>query len=159
VTGRRESLPGAVLSIVGASVLAASLFLVWSHQLPPAETHAFHGGVLFGVAANPTAWQVYAIAAEVLAVLAIAVAAAGLWGQRPVRAAALGAVGLGLAFVIHASSAAPTNGLLLSSGTGSAVHYLTDPASTGPGETVALVGLSVAAIGLALSFIRLPRSS
>jgi hypothetical protein len=69
---------------------------------------------------------------------------------------ALLGVGVGLAFVLHALSSAPTNGLLLATGSGDAARYFPDPATAGPGERVALAGLIVAAVGLALGVIRLP---
>jgi hypothetical protein len=148
-TVRRTSGPlPAWLTVVGAALLVGSLFLTWSHQLPAAERRVFHGAVLYGVPANPDALQVYAIAGEVLGLLAGGVAAAGLWGQRLGSALALAAVAVGLAFVIHARSAPPTNGLLLATGVGAGARYVIDPATPGPGETLALVGLGVGAVGL-----------
>jgi hypothetical protein len=145
-----------LLTCLGAAALIGSEFLTWSHQLGPAERRILHGAVLFGVPTKPDAWQVYAIAGEVLAALAIGVVAAGLWGQRRVRALALAAVILGLIFVIRAAGTPPTNGLLLVAGGGDARQYLTDPATPGPGETVAIVGLALCAVGLVLGVVRRP---
>jgi hypothetical protein len=147
---RRLRVSGLVTAL-GAAILLGSLFLTWSHQITPAEHDIFHGAVMFGVPANPTAWQVYAIAGDVLAVAAIGIGAAGLWGQRRTRVLALGVVALGLAFVVHAAGTAPTNGLLLASGAGGSARYVTDPATAGPGETVALVGLLLSGAGLLLA--------
>ena len=139
--------------MAGAVILAVSLFLTWSHQLPRAERIDVSSAALYGVPADPDAFQVYAIVGEVLAVLAIVCAAAGLWGQRQTHAWVLLCVLLGLAFVIHAAGDAPTNGLLLSRGHSG---YVADPASAGPGESVAIVGLAVAGVGLLLGLARAP---
>ena len=136
------------LTLVGAGLVLVSLVLTWSRQIPVAEHARFHGPVLFGVARNPTALQVYAVAGELLAGLAVWFAWAGLRSGPAVRLAALAGIGLGLGFVLHALAHPPTNGLLLAAGAGSAARYVTDPASAGAGETVALLGLLLGAVGL-----------
>jgi hypothetical protein len=142
------------LTVIGAAVLFGSLFLTWSHQITPAEHRIFRGAVLYGVPANPDALQVYAIAGEVLGVIALGAVAAGLWGQRRGLALALIAVGVGLAFVIHAQTVPPTNGLLLATGAGQSARYVKDSASAGPGEVVALIGLILCGVGLLLALPR-----
>jgi hypothetical protein len=137
-----------VLTLLGGALLFVSLFLTWSHQLGRAELSRFGGAALYGVARDPTAFQVYAIAGVVLALLAVGVAAAGLWGQRPVRALALLGALLGLAFVIRADVSAPTNGVLLVARMGPSAGYFRDPATAGAGETLAIAGLGIAAAGL-----------
>jgi hypothetical protein len=137
-----------VLTLLGAATLFGSLFLVWSHQLNRAELAHFRGAALYGVAADPTAFQVYAVAGVVLALLAVGIAVAGLWGQRPVSAAVLVAAAVGLAFVIRAAGSAPTNGLLLVPPRDATAVYFRDPATAGVGETLAIVGLGLALMGL-----------
>jgi hypothetical protein len=137
-----------LLAVLGGALLLGSLFLTWSHQLRPAELARFRGAALYGVASDPTAFQVYAIAGFGLAGLAVGVAAAGLWGQRPMRALALVAAALGLAFVIRAASSAPTNGVLLAAPGAATARYFADPATAGPGETLAISGLVLALAGL-----------
>ncbi len=149
---RRRS-PPRLLTGLGAILLLGSLFLTWSHQLSRGELGRFAGAALYGVAREPTAFQVYAVADLVLAALAIGIAAAGLLGRRPIRAAALGAALVGLAFVSHAAVSAPTNGVLLAQGSGPQARYYADPATAGVGETVAIVGLACAATGLAAGLV------
>ena len=138
-------------------MLFVSLFLTWSHQLNRVELARFRGSALYGVAAEPTAFQVYAIAGVLLALLAIGIAAAGLWGQRPVRVLALMVGALGLAFALRAGFSAPTNGVLLVGASGPAARYVTDPATAGAGETLAIAGLAVALVGLLISTVTAPR--
>jgi hypothetical protein len=148
VTGRRRRLPLDLLTGLGAGLLLVSLFLTWSHQLGRSERDHFSPAALAGVAADPTAFQVYASAGIVLALLAGAIAAAGLWGQRPLQALALAGASAGLAFVIRAAASAPTNGVLLAQGTGAHARYISDPATAGTGETLAMVGLICVVAGL-----------
>ena len=145
------------LTLLGAGLLVASLFLTWSHQLTRAELTRFSGAALYGVASHPDAFQVYASADIVLVCLALGIAAAGLWGQRPIRAIAVAAGGLGLAFVIRAAISAPTNGVLLAQGSGEHARYVADPATAGVGETVAIVGLACGLAGLLLGFVSGPQ--
>ncbi len=145
---RSRRSPFDLLTVLGAAMLFASLFLVWSHQLNRPELARFHGAALYGVVRDPTAFQVYAITGAVLGLLAIGIAAAGLRGRRRVRAAAGLGAALGLAFAIHAALVAPTNGVLLVAGNGPSARYFRDPATSGAGEKLAIVGLAVALAGL-----------
>lgn len=140
------------LVLIGALALFVSLFLSWSHQLPPSVLDTFAGApAIRGVPRDPTAWQVYSVADVLLALLAGALAAVALRGRsRWLQALALIAVALGLAFTAHAASSAPTNGLLIIEGSSSPA-YLPHVATAGAGETVALAGLGLAAAGLMLA--------
>jgi hypothetical protein len=151
----RRRTPLDLLAGSGAGLLFGSLFLTWSHQLTRTERARFGGATLFGVPANPTAFQVYASTGIVLALLAAGIAATGLlvphhggWRARRLRMLALAAAVVGLGFVIRAATSAPTNGLLLAHGSGAQARYVTDPAAAGMGETVALIGLICAVTGL-----------
>lgn len=140
------------LVLVGAGGLFVSLFLTWSHQLPKSVLDTFAGGpAIQGVPANPTAWQVYSVADVLLAVLAGGLVALALRGRsRALRVTALIAVAIALAFSVHAASWAPTNGLdVIEANNPSAL--LPHTATAGPGETVAIVSLALAAAGLLLS--------
>ncbi|HET9073004.1 MAG TPA: hypothetical protein VFN48_00360 [Solirubrobacteraceae bacterium] len=134
-----------VLCPLGGLVLALSLTLSWSHQVNTALRARLPAAALSGVPADPSAFQVYAISGELLLLLAIGVAAAGLWGQRRGRAATLAGVGLAAAFTLHAVAVPPTDGVLFAAGPG---RYLPVHAGAGPGQTVALFGLGLAAMGL-----------
>lgn len=138
--------------LIGAGALFVSLFLTWSHQLPPELLNAFAGSAAIrGVPPNPTAWQVYSVADVLLALLAGVLAAVALRGRsRSLRVTALVAVGIGLAFVVHARSVAPTDGLLFID-PANPPSYLPHVATPGIGETVAIVALALAAGGLLLS--------
>ncbi len=140
------------LILIGGLGLFVSLFLIWSHQLPPHVVGLLAGSpALHGVPANPTGWQVYSVADVILALVAISLFAVALRGRsRGSRVTALVAVGLGLAFTVHAASVAPTNGLLLI-GPDNPPAYLPHDATPGGGETLALIALALAAAGLLLS--------
>jgi hypothetical protein len=126
------------LMLLGAVVLVLSLFMAWSHQRPGSVAVA-----QAGVPRDPTGWQVYSAADVMLAALAIGLVYVSFLGTRAARAAVLAPVALGLAFVVHALSVAPTNAVAVSG----AVQ-----AGSGAGEVVAIVGLVVAMAGLGLSF-------
>jgi hypothetical protein len=135
------------LTLAGAVVLFISLFLTWSHQVPPVLAGS---PAVRGVPANPTAWQVYAVADVLLAVLAAALAYVALRGRARWAAwTLLAAVAVGLAFAAHAADSAPTNGVLVAE----AGHYVSVGATAGVGETLAIVALGIAAIGLLLSLL------
>jgi len=140
------------LMLIGAVGLFASLFLTWSHQLPPRRALTLAGSPLIsGVPANATAWQVYSAADVLLAVLAAALVALALRGRaRWSRVAALVGVGVALAFALHADSVAPTSGVLAID-PNNPPAYLPHAATPGPGETLAIVSLALAAAGLVLS--------
>ncbi len=139
------------LVVVGAAGLFASLFLAWSHQFSRAFLAEWGTSAqLQGIPHDPTAWQVYSTADAVLAVLAVALVAVALRGGPRIRFVALLAAAGALAFTIHALSVPPTNGATIfdpSTGT-----YAPNSPASGAGEVVAVVGLGLAILGLALSF-------
>jgi hypothetical protein len=139
------------LVLIGGLGVFVSLFLTWSHQLPPAVLNAFAGSAAIqGVARDPTAWQVYSVADALLALLALGLAVVALRGRTWwARMAALIAVGVGLAFTVHADSVAPTNGLYFLD-PNNPPAYLPHFATPGAGEVVAIASLAVAAAGLLL---------
>jgi hypothetical protein len=141
------------LMLMGGLTLFVSLFLTWSHQLPPALLNSFAGvAALRGVPRDPTGWQVYSVADVLLAVLAASLIALALRGRsRRLRVAALVAVAVGMAFTVHAESVAPTNGTLALDPNSSSA-YLPHAATPGAGEIAALVALGLAAAGLVFSF-------
>ena len=96
-----------------------------------------------GFPRDPTGWQVYSVADVMLAALAIGLVYVSFLGTRTARAVVLVPAALGLAFVVHALSVPPTNGVLVST---------VAQAGSGAGEVVAIVGLVVAMAGLGLSF-------
>jgi hypothetical protein len=140
-----------LLVVVGAVGLFASLFLAWSHQFSRAFLAEWGTSPqLQGVPHDPTAWQVYSAVDVVLAVLAVALVAVALRGGPRVRLVALAAAGVGLAFTIHALSVPPTNGAtIFDPSTGA---YAPNSPASGAGEMVAVIGLGLAMLGLALSF-------
>jgi hypothetical protein len=125
------------LMLLGALVLVLSLFMVWSHQRPPA------GVALTGIPRNPTGWQVYSAADVMLAALAAGFVYVSFLGTRLARASVLVPAAAGVAFVVHALSVPPTDGLAVPGGV---------PAGSGVGEVVAIIGLLIAMTGLILSF-------
>jgi hypothetical protein len=136
--------------VVAAVALVVSLFLVWSHQLS-ASVIARYGstGVFDGVPRAPDAWQVYTTADVLLTLLAVALVAAALLGDRTLRFVLLAAVAIALAFVVHALGTPPTNGAdIFDPHTG---RYVATGVGSGPGEVVALVALALAAAALVVS--------
>lgn len=140
------------LTLAGAVGLFVSLFLTWSHQLPPRVLATLSGSpAIRGVPPDPTAWQVYSAVDVLLAALAVALVGLALRGRSLAsRITALAAVGVALAFAAHAESVAPTSGLLVIDPNNPSA-YLPHTATPGPGETVAIVALGLAAAGLLLS--------
>jgi hypothetical protein len=151
---RREVREGIAdwLIVVGAVGLVISLFLVWSHQFSREFLTRVGAAALQGIPRDPTAWQVYSIADVLLAVLAASLILAALIAGRRARISALVAAGLGLVFVLHAISVAPTNGANVSDPGAGPGRFLASSATSGAGEVVAAVALGVAIVGLALSF-------
>jgi len=149
--GQRKAL-ATWLSAIGAVVLLVSLFLPWTHQLPP-RLLALAGvaDALRGVPSDPTAWQVYSSVDALLAFLAAAVFVVALAGGRPARIAALLATALALAFVVHAAVVPPTNGLDNVLPALQTESELRRAVSSGPGAIVAIAALLAAIIGLELS--------
>ena len=141
------------LMIVGGVSLFASLFLTWSHQLSARFLSEFGSSALLqGVPRDPTAWQVYSAVDVVLALLALSLVVVALIGNRPARLSVLLAVGLALAFTLHALSHPPTSGASVFDPALSVPSYFPNSPAAGPGETVAIVALAVAIAGLGLSF-------
>jgi hypothetical protein len=142
------------LIAIGAVGLFVSLFLTWSHQFTP-QLLALPGSRvgLRGVPADPTAWQVYAAADVVLALLAVALGLAALVGARWFRLVMVPFVGLAVAFVVHAISSPPTNGVRVVNPGVIVPAYLPVSATAGVGETVALAALGVALVGIVASVL------
>ena len=136
--------------VAAAVLLLVSLFLVWSHQLPPALVRRYGAtGTLDGVPRAPDAWQLYTAADVLLALVAASLLVAALWGVRTLRVALVAGVALAIAFVAHAIVVPPTNGAnVFDPRTGA---YVGTGASSGPGEALALAALAVAVGALALS--------
>jgi hypothetical protein len=151
---RREVREGVAdwLIVGGAVALLISLFLVWSHQFSRAFLTKVGAAQLQSIPRDPTAWQVYSIADVLLAVLAGALILAALLAGRKARISALVAAGLGLVFVLHAMSVAPTNGANVSDPSAGPGHFFQSSATSGAGEVLAAIALGVAIVGLALSF-------
>lgn len=141
------------LTLLGAVGLFLSLFLTWSHQLPRSVLAvAGSSPALRGVPRDPTAWQVYSIADVLLALLALALLVVALAGRsRGARLGVLLAGAVGIAFVVHALSVPPTNGVLVLDPVASSPRYVSSAATSGAGEVVALLSLALAGAGLVLS--------
>jgi hypothetical protein len=140
------------LMLLGALLLAVSLFFVWSHQFSPAFAAEWGtAGPLRGVPRDPTGWQVYSIADVCLLVVAAMLVLVSFVGTRRARLIALVPAGLALAFVVHAMSVPPTNGVDVATAAGG-VAAVASQATSATGETLALIGLAIAIAGLGLSF-------
>ncbi len=139
------------LMLIGAVAVVVSLFLTWSHQLPLAFRRAWAGPELAGVAANPTAWQVYSLADVCLALVAAGLVLVAFLGTRRARVIALVPLIVALVFVRHAAVRPPTNGLDLQSPRPGAAA-VADHATSGFGETLATIGLGAGLAGLVVSF-------
>jgi uncharacterized membrane protein len=139
--------------VAAGLALLGSLFLPWSHQLSPAlRTQYGATAALQGVSPDPTGWQVFSVVDVVLAVVAGCLLAAAMRGGRPARLVLMAAVAVAVAFTIHALSVPPTNGALVFDSGRNPPAYTPNGATTGPGETLALVALGLGLGGLALSF-------
>jgi hypothetical protein len=137
--------------VAAAALLLVSLFLVWSHQLSPAVIRRYGAtGTFDGVPRAPDAWQLYTAADVLMALLAVALLVAALRGNRTLRIVLVAAVAIAIAFVVHAVAVPPTNGANVFDARADA--YVATGASSGPGETLALVALAVAAAALLVSF-------
>jgi hypothetical protein len=150
--GLRETISDWLMAISGP-LLLGSLFLTWSHQLSPEiRTQYSATAALAGVPAHPTAWQVYSGADVLLALVAGGLMAVALWGGRARRIALALALGVAVAFVVHALSVPPTNGALLFDPTLTPPGYSANPVSSGGGEVLALVALGLGSLGVVLAF-------
>ena len=151
---RRAGLLADWLIAIGAVGLFVSLFLTWSHQFSP-RLLALPGARvgLRGVPPDPTGWQVYTVADVLLALLAGALALAALAGGRRLRIWLVPFVAVAVAFVVHAISSPPTNGVRLVNPAAVVPQYLPISPASGVGETVALVSLVVALVGIAVSLV------
>lgn len=153
MTGEQREALADWLIVVGAGGLFVSLFLTWSHQFSPAFLAQFGASdLLRGVPHDPTAWQVYSAADVLLAALAAGLAVTALFGNRTARVAALASAALGLGFTLHALSAPPSNGANIFNPSLSVPNYFPNSPSAGVGETLAIVALVAATVGLLLSF-------
>jgi len=151
VSERRRERLADLLIIAGAIALFVSLFLPWSHQFSAAFLAQWGSSdQLRGVPHSPNAWQLYSTADVVLALLAGALVAVALRGNRSVRIVAVLAAAIALAFTLHALSVPPTNGANIFDPSSDA-YALNSPAAA-VGVTVAIAGLGTALVGLALSF-------
>jgi hypothetical protein len=149
----RRELVADWLIIVGAVGLVISLFLPWSHQFSAAFLAQWGASdQLRSVPHDPTAWQVYSSTDVLLALLALALVAAALKGTRRIRAGVAAAAALGLAFTLHALSKPPTNGANIFDPSLSVPNYFPNAPAAGVGETLAVIALVVALIGLVVSF-------
>ena len=142
------------LIVFGAVWLFVSLFLTWSHEVSPALLRSPSGSssLLQGVPHDPTAWQVYSDMDVVLTLVAVGLVAVAFIGRRSARIVVLIAAGIALAFAVHALSDPPTNFPNIYDPARSMPGYAPDSPAAGVGETMAIVGLSLAIAGLVLSF-------
>ncbi len=141
------------LIVASSLLLLGSLFLAWSHQFSPAFLNKFGGSaVVAGIPRDPTAWQVYSGADVLLALVAAALLVVALLGNRRARLGVLVAVAIALGFTLHALSDPPANTATIYDSAARASGYVANSPGAGPGETVALIALGVAIVGLGLSF-------
>jgi hypothetical protein len=141
------------LMVTGGLALFLSLFLTWSHQFSAAFLVQWGSSdALRGIPRDPTAWQVYSAADVLLALLAASLVAVALVGSRSARLWVTGACAVALAFTLHALSVPPSNGANLFDPSLSVPNYFPNSPAAGVGETVAIVALVAALIGLSLSF-------
>jgi hypothetical protein len=141
------------LMVLGAAALFGSLFLTWSHQFSAAFLARWGGSdALANVPRNPTAWELYSVADALLALVAVGLALLALRGRRAGRLVILLMLAGALAFTLHALGTPATNGALLFDPNFDGRGYSPNSPSAGIGETVAIVGLAMAFVGLGLSF-------
>jgi hypothetical protein len=135
------------LLLLGAFAVLVSLFLPWSHQFSRAFLSQWGpSGELRGIPRDPTAWQVYSLVDVGFAALVAVLLWVALLGGRLRRVAALVAAGVALAFAVHALAFPPTTGAFLPA------SPVANAPQAGSGETLAIVGLSVAIAALMISF-------
>lgn len=148
--GRREAISD-TLMLLGAPILLGSLFLPWSHQFSrPFLARFGNSAALQGIPRDPTAWQLYSVADVLLVLVAGSLLGVALRGTRNVRVALTLALGISIAFTVRAMTVPPTNGAdIFDSALG---HYAANSPGSGPGETLALLALTLGAAGVLLSF-------
>jgi hypothetical protein len=142
------------LMVFAGPLLLGSLFLAWSHQISP-SLRARYGstGILTGVPADPTAWQVYSTADVLMAAVALALLAVAMRGAgRGTRLALTIASAVAAIFTVHALGVAPTNGVTIFDPGATPPRYVAVGAASGPGEVLALIALAIGLAGLLLSF-------
>ncbi|HLH67017.1 MAG TPA: hypothetical protein VKV27_15070 [Solirubrobacteraceae bacterium] len=132
-----------------AALLMLSLFLPWSHQFSRAFLARWGtASVLAGVPRDPSAWQVYAVADVLLALVAAGLLALALTGGRSLRNVLAVSLALATAFTVRAIVHPPTNGaVVFDPSTGA---WARDAPRPGAGEWVALAALAAGAAGVAL---------
>lgn len=144
--------PGVGLALLGAALLISSLFLTWSHQFSAAFLARWGSSdALRRVPHDPSGWQVLSVADVLLALLAGALVPVVLRGTRIGLAWAAAGVVVALAFTLHALGAPPTSGANIFDPSLSVPSYVPNSPAAGLGETVAIAGLALALLGLALS--------
>lgn len=154
--GAREAIGDWLMTLAGP-ILLVSLFLTWSHQFSRAFLARYGAtAALQGIPRAPDAWQVYSTADVLLALVAAGLLAVALLGGRGRRLALAVGLAVAIAFTIHALSVPPTNGALLFDPSASPPGYAAASPSSGAGEVVALVALTLGGIGVLLSFSAAP---
>ena len=157
MSARLREQSGDLAMVLAGPLLVISTFLVWSHQFSAVTLKRYGSSLaLQGVPHDPDAWQVYSTVDVLLVVLAIALVAVALAGDRTARWVLLAALAVALAFCVHAVSFAPTNGTLI--GDAATGRYADTGASSGVGELVALAALCLGAAGVLATLLTDPRS-
>jgi hypothetical protein len=82
----------------------------------------------------------------------VALLGLALWGGRARRVVVALLLAVALAFTVHAASVPPTNGSVVFDSSSSPPGYVPTGATSGAGETLALIALALGAAGVALSF-------
>jgi hypothetical protein len=145
---------GDLTILAAAGLLLLSLFLAWSHQFS-ARFFARWGGslALRGVPRDPTAWQVLSVVDVLLALLALALVGVALRGGQRARWLAALACGIAAAFTLHALAVPPANGAVVFDPSLTPPGLSPNAPGAGPGETLALLALILALVGLGQSLI------
>jgi hypothetical protein len=140
------------LIVGGAVLLLVSLFLTWSHQFSPRFLAQWGSAdALRGVPREASAWQVYSAADVLLTLLAAGLVAVAVLGRHVARLISAVGAAVALAFVVHALANPPTNGANIFDPELAVPGLASNSPAAGPGETVALLALVVALVGVALS--------
>jgi hypothetical protein len=140
------------LILAGAVALFGSLFLTWSHQFSPTFLAQWGDSAqLRGFPHDPTAWQLYSAVDVIIALLAGGLVLTALAGGRAVRIGVLVICGIAAVFTIHALASPATNGANIFDPALATPGYVRNTPTAGVGETVALIGLGAAIVGLIVS--------